>query len=91
MPAAWRSSPATRTTAALTTYAAGSTAWLKNPRTLNLDPLGQLWIGTDQKGHVSDTADGLFTMQTTGPSQFLLSCGLSGADRRRDRRGGVST
>ena len=60
-------------TTALTQYGAGSTAWLKNPRTLNLDPLGQLWIGTDQKGHVSDTADGLFTMQTTGPSQFMLS------------------
>jgi secreted PhoX family phosphatase len=56
-----------------TQYAAGSTAWLKNPRTLNLDPLGQLWIGTDQKGHVSDTADGLFIMQTNGPSRFLLS------------------
>jgi hypothetical protein len=54
-------------------YAAGSTAWLKNPRTLNLDPLGQLWIGTDQKGHVSDTADGLFIMQTNGPSPFRLS------------------
>ncbi len=61
------------TTAPLATYTAGSTAWLKNPRTLNLDPLGQLWIGTDQRGHVSDTADGLFTMQTSGPSRFLLS------------------
>ncbi|HTJ89297.1 MAG TPA: alkaline phosphatase PhoX [Acidocella sp.] len=60
-------------TAPLTQYGAGSTAWLKNPRTLNLDPYGQLWIGTDQRGHVSDTADGLFTLQTTGPNRFLLS------------------
>jgi hypothetical protein len=59
--------------APLTQYTAGSTAWLKNPRTLTLDPLGQLWIGTDQKGHVSDTADGLFIMQTNGPSQYMLS------------------
>jgi hypothetical protein len=59
--------------APLAQYTAGSTAWLKNPRTLNLDPLGQLWIGTDQKGHVSDTADGLFIMQTDGPSRYLLS------------------
>ncbi|HVE23398.1 MAG TPA: alkaline phosphatase PhoX [Acidocella sp.] len=60
-------------TAPLAQYSAGSTAWLKNPRTLNLDPYGQLWIGTDQRGHVSDTADGLFTLQTNGPSRFLLS------------------
>jgi uncharacterized protein len=60
-------------TAPFTQYAAGSTAWLKNPRTLNLDPFGQLWIGTDQRGHVSATADGLFTMPTNGPSQFILS------------------
>ncbi len=59
--------------APLTQYGAGSTAWLKNPRTLNLDPMGQLWIGTDQKGRVSDTADGLFIMQTGGPSRFLIS------------------
>lgn len=60
-------------TTPLSQYTAGSTAWLKNPRTLNLDPFGQLWIGTDQRGHVSDTADGLFTMQTNGPNRFLLS------------------
>ena len=56
-----------------TQYTPGSTAWFKNPRTLNLDSLGQLWIGTDQRGKVSDTADGLFIMQTGGPSKFLVT------------------
>jgi secreted PhoX family phosphatase len=60
-------------TAPFTQYTSGSTGWFRNPRTLNLDPLGQLWIGTDQRGRVSDTADGLFVMQTGGPSKYLVS------------------
>jgi len=60
-------------TAPFTQYTAGSNCWFKNPRTLNLDPLGQLWIGTDQRGKVSDSADGLFVMQTGGPSKYLVT------------------
>ena len=60
-------------TAPFTQYTAGSNAWFTKPRTLNLDPAGQLWIGTDQGGAVSATADGLFVMQTGGPSQYLIS------------------
>jgi secreted PhoX family phosphatase len=60
-------------TAQFTQYTSGSNAWFKNPRTLNLDSTGQLWIGTDQRGKISDTADGLFVMQTGGPSKFLIS------------------
>jgi secreted PhoX family phosphatase len=56
-----------------TQYTAGSDGWFRKPRTLNLDPAGQLWIGTDQNGAVSGTADGLFIMQTGGPSPFLIS------------------
>ncbi|HQU04014.1 MAG TPA: DUF839 domain-containing protein [Acidocella sp.] len=54
-------------------YTPGSNAWLTHPRTLNLDSLGQLWIGTDSKGDTSVSADGLFIMQTGGPSKYLLS------------------
>ncbi len=60
-------------TAPFTQYTDGSNAWFKNPRTLNLDSTGQLWIGTDQRGKISNTADGLFVMQTGGPSKFLIS------------------
>ena len=60
-------------TAPFTQYTSGSNAWFKNPRTLNLDASGQLWIGTDQRGKVSATADGLFVMQTAGPSKFLVN------------------
>jgi len=59
-------------TAPLTQYTAGSDAWFTRPRTLNLDTDGNLWIGTDQGGQISDTADGLFIMQTGGPSQFMI-------------------
>jgi secreted PhoX family phosphatase len=59
-------------TAQFTQYTTGSNAWLKKPRTLNLDSTGQLWIGTDQGGKISDTADGLFVMQTAGPSKYLV-------------------
>jgi uncharacterized protein len=54
-------------------YAPGSDGWFTKPRTVNLDPNGNLWIGTDQRGRVSATADGLFIMQTGGPSPFLLT------------------
>jgi secreted PhoX family phosphatase len=56
-----------------TQYTPGSAAWLTNPRTLKLDSVGQLWIGTDQGGAVSATADGFFTLQTGGASQYLLN------------------
>jgi secreted PhoX family phosphatase len=59
-------------TTPFTQYTPGSDAWLTKPRTLNLDAVGQLWIGTDQRGQTSDTADGLFFMQTAGPSTYLL-------------------
>jgi len=59
-------------TAQFTQYTPGSNAWFTKPRTLNLDSTGQLWIGTDQGGKISDTADGLFVMQTAGPSKFLV-------------------
>jgi uncharacterized protein len=45
-----------------TQYPEGSTAWLCKPRTLSLDSAGILWIGTDQGGDTSRTADGLFTL-----------------------------
>jgi secreted PhoX family phosphatase len=54
-------------TAQFTQYAPGSTTWFRKPTTLNLDSHSRLWIGTDQNGAVTDTADGLFTMQTTSP------------------------
>lgn len=56
----------------LTQYTQGSDCWFRNPRTLDLDPDGQLWIGTDQGGRVTGTADGLFIMQTGGPSKYLV-------------------
>lgn len=59
--------------APLTQYSKGSNGWFRKPRTLNLDALGQLWIGTDQHGDTSQTADGLFIMQTAGPSKYLTS------------------
>jgi secreted PhoX family phosphatase len=59
--------------AQFTQYGDGSDCWFKNPRTLDIDPLGQLWIGTDQSGAVSGTADGLFIMQTGGPGKYMVS------------------
>jgi len=56
-----------------TLYAPGSAAWLTRPHTLNLDPDGNLWIGTDQNGIPSATADGFFIMQTAGPSPGLVT------------------
>lgn len=56
-----------------TQYGPGSQAWLRKPRTLAIDPAGNLWIGTDQHGDTSQTADGLFIMQTTGPAQGAVA------------------
>ncbi len=60
-------------TEAGTQYGPGSQAWLRKPRTLGIDPAGNLWIGTDQRGDTAQTADGLFLMQTTGPAQGALA------------------
>lgn len=56
-----------------TQYGPGSQAWLRKPRTLAIDPAGNLWIGTDQRGDTAQTADGLFIMQTTGPAQGAVA------------------
>ncbi|HQT45975.1 MAG: hypothetical protein B7X08_02965 [Acidocella sp. 20-63-7] len=56
-----------------TRYTPGSVGWFTRPCTLSLDPAQNLWIGTDQRGAVSVTADGLFIMQTGGPSPYLIS------------------
>ncbi|MDD2704355.1 MAG: DUF839 domain-containing protein, partial [Acidocella sp.] len=56
-----------------TQYGPGSEAWLRKPRTLNLDSSGALWIGTDQNGQKTSTADGLFVMQTGGVTPYLVS------------------
>ena len=53
--------------AAGTLYAAGTSCWLRRPRTLDLDQAGRLWIGTDQGGDTTTTADGLFVMETASP------------------------
>jgi len=55
------------------TYAPGSTAWFRKPRTLNLDAHGHLWIGTNQGGAVTETADGFFLMPTSGPAALSVS------------------
>jgi secreted PhoX family phosphatase len=59
--------------APFTQYTAGSGTWFTQPRRLNLDGEGQLWIGTDQDGAVSATADGLFVMQTGGAQKYLVA------------------
>ena len=56
-----------------TTYVTGSNGWLRKPRTLNIGPSGELWVGTDQSGDTSLGADGLFILQTSGPSPYMLS------------------
>jgi len=60
-------------TAQGTQYTQGSTAWLRQPATLDIDQEGQLWVGTNQEGKITATADGLFTLQTAGPSKYLLN------------------
>ncbi len=59
--------------APFTQYTPGSASWLRKPATLGLDGENQLWIGTDQNGDTSQTADGVFIMQTQGPSQYLIT------------------
>lgn len=53
-------------------YAPGSSAWLARPATLSLDGAGRLWIGTDQGGEISETADGIFALDTAGPGRHVL-------------------
>jgi len=62
--------PATDPTASAV---AGSDAWFTKPRWLDLDGQGGLWVSTDQRGRVSATADGLFILQTVGPSIGLIT------------------
>lgn len=56
-----------------TQYGPGSQAWFRKPRTLAFSPAGTLWIGTDQNGTTTTTADGFFIMQTTGPAQGAVA------------------
>lgn len=56
-----------------TQYGPGSQAWLRKPQTLAISPAGDLWIGTNQYGNTSQTADGFFVMQTTGPAQGAVA------------------
>jgi secreted PhoX family phosphatase len=66
-------------TAMSTQYPPGSTAWLRKPRTLGLDASGQLWIGTDQNGDTSQTADGLFILPSNGGSLSIAYLAPIGA------------
>lgn len=56
-----------------TNYGPGSQAWFRKPQTLAIDPAGNLWVGTNQQGDTTQTADGLFIMQTTGPAQAAVA------------------
>lgn len=47
-------------------YPEGSKAWLVAPRALARDAAGRLWIGTDQQGALSPTADGVFLITPPG-------------------------
>ena len=60
-------------TSPATQYGPGSEAWLRKPQTLAIDPAGNLWIGTNQYGNTTQTADGLFVMQTNGPAQGAVA------------------
>jgi secreted PhoX family phosphatase len=53
-------------------YMPGSTGWLCSPRNLMLDQQLRLWVGTDQGGVPSRTADGLFVMPTSGYGAFAV-------------------
>jgi secreted PhoX family phosphatase len=44
----------------------GSRAWLAAPCSVGRDAAGRLWIGTDQQGVLSATADGLFVATPPG-------------------------
>jgi uncharacterized protein len=56
-----------------TQYPDGSTAWLRKPRTLALDGAGNLWIGTDQGGDTSVTADGFFILPPNGNGPLRMA------------------
>jgi secreted PhoX family phosphatase len=47
-------------------YPEGSQAWLAAPQALARDAAGRLWIGTDQGGALSPTADGVFVTAPSG-------------------------
>jgi hypothetical protein len=47
-------------------YPEGSQAWLAAPSSVGCDAEGRLWIGTDQQGAISSTADGLFVVTPPG-------------------------
>ena len=47
-------------------YPEGSQAWLAAPHSLARDEAGRLWIGTDQQGALSATADGVFVATPPG-------------------------
>jgi secreted PhoX family phosphatase len=53
-------------------YTPGSQAWLRSPYSLNFDAEHRLYIGTDQGGAVTDTADGLFVMTVAGYGRYAL-------------------
>ena len=53
-------------------YQPGSSGWLRAPRTLTLDRQRRLWVGTDQGGVPSPTADGLFVMRTEGFGAYAV-------------------
>ena len=47
-------------------YPEDSRAWLAAPHALARDATGRLWIGTDQQGALSTTADGVFVATPPG-------------------------
>ena len=47
-------------------YPEDSLAWLAAPQSLACDAAGRLWIGTDQQGSPSSTADGVFVAAPPG-------------------------
>ncbi|MDD2876480.1 MAG: DUF839 domain-containing protein [Acidiphilium sp.] len=53
-------------------YTPGSQAWLRSPYSLNFDASHRLYIGTDQGGAVTETADGLFVMNVSGYGRYAL-------------------
>jgi secreted PhoX family phosphatase len=51
-------------------YPDGSRAWLSAPHSLARDAAGRLWIGTNQQGSLSATADGVFVAT---PPRYALA------------------
>ena len=56
-----------------------SPAWLVAPAALGRDTAGRLWIGTDQQGAVSATADGLFVAGAEGSGLAAVCLAPRGA------------